>query len=1039
MPRVLIILITAVISFAAHADFFCMKQNFAANESALEGHISNVQQDSVGFLWFATWNGLVRFDGYNFHVFQPILFSDGNIDSNRIYNIRISSSGDIWCVSSDNCLYLFDRDSMKFQNLHKRIPEISDKKVKVITPMKNGVTWIVFKDFTALRLNDNAPLDGYRFIGDADNVTKSNPRINSISRTDIGDEWFIADNKARNITRGYSVTGMYRSVYSLNGSNMLIANDGSIVRTDLKGNKIDKYIFDSAGPLVVNYTLSVDNRIVMATNRGVLIFNPSNDKFTSYGDFPVTYIFKDSRHRIWCFGENAVTGLIENINEDKFDILRSRQSSTKEVIKNPQIIFEQPSGEIILCPIGGVLSYYDESNGEIRDCIFQENESYWSNYSPEGIKKFLVDNDSNLWVFHENGADCINFKKRLFDHANNKTGQETRALAVDKSGRYWLADRSNQLRITDSTLDDGLYIDSDGRVGSAPAQFSRMAIYSILAAPDGDVWVGTKGDGLYLLKPKSGRDNAYDVSHFTASAKDRSLRTPTDTIYDIAIAEGNVWLGSYGNGLSVGVPTASGYRFSHVKNQPAGMKIRSIHYHGNNTLVLGTADGLVTVDIKNLNAPRFFINRFRKEDWGLKGNDVMGVINCNDSLYVCVFGNGLSRIDSGNLLSDELHFTNFPIPSSASAGQIKTAMTDGSSIWVVSEKSISKFSPRTGLYTIYDKDNFMGHFGLSEAKPVLADGCFIVGTTDGVMRFNPDDTELNECDNRRIAITGIRYQNDMEIHPLNDTDSIILSPDRRSFALYLSAMKFGGENNIRFRYRLEGYDQGWNYASENHPEITYNNLRPGHYNLIIECTGPDGAWQQSARNIYLYAKPRFTETTMFKVIIALICALAICSLGYATIYFKKMRNEIQKKYSLLMSIDHISRNYKAEKAEETPLEEPDEESLDKKFIEESVKFINENIDNPELVVEDLARNAGMSRTAYFNRMKHITGLSPIGFIKQMRIKSALQLLEQEKSMSITDIAYHVGFTDPKYFSRCFKSEMGLTPSQYIESRKDSNQ
>ncbi|MDE7136557.1 MAG: hypothetical protein K2N91_07980 [Muribaculaceae bacterium] len=171
-----------------------------------------MQQDSVGFLWFATWNGLVRFDGLNFHVFQPILFSDGSIDSNRIYNIRISSSGDIWCVSSDNCLYLFDRDSMKFQNLHKLIPEISDKKVKVITPMKNGVTWILFKDFTALRLNDKAPLDGYRFIGDADNVAKSNPRINSISRTDIGDEWFLTESKAINISRDYSVAGKYRSV-----------------------------------------------------------------------------------------------------------------------------------------------------------------------------------------------------------------------------------------------------------------------------------------------------------------------------------------------------------------------------------------------------------------------------------------------------------------------------------------------------------------------------------------------------------------------------------------------------------------------------------------------------------------------------------------------------------------------------------------------------------------------------------------------------------------------------------------------------------
>jgi transcriptional regulator GlxA family with amidase domain len=59
-------------------------------------------------------------------------------------------------------------------------------------------------------------------------------------------------------------------------------------------------------------------------------------------------------------------------------------------------------------------------------------------------------------------------------------------------------------------------------------------------------------------------------------------------------------------------------------------------------------------------------------------------------------------------------------------------------------------------------------------------------------------------------------------------------------------------------------------------------------------------------------------------------------------------------------------------------------------------------------------------------------LSPIDFIKQMRIKKALKLME-DTSLSITDIAYKVGFADPKYFSKCFKAEMGMTPKQYANS------
>lgn len=1036
MPKIFLIFIFALLPLAANADLFCRKYNFAPDESALENHISNVQQDSSGFMWFATWNGLVRFDGYNFHVFQPILNSDGSIFSNRIYNIRIASTGDIWNVSSDNRLYLFNRKTMEFKNLHSLIPEISEKKVKVITPLKSGVTWITFKDFTAIRLDDSRPTKNYRLFDKNSVELSGSTSINSISRTDIGEEWILTDRKAVNLTKGFSINGNFQSVYTLSGYNVLVSADGTLLRTDLSGKHTDKFCYDPEQPLRLNYSLHINHQLIMATDRGIIGFDPVDGNFVFYGDLPAIYLFKDSRHRVWGFGKNAVIGLIRDVRMEKMDIIRPTETETSEApMKNPQIIFELPTGEIILRPVGGVLSYFDEKSNRIAACLFHENEIYRSNYSPEGIKKFLVDHDSNLWVFHDRGADCINFKKKYFHHIANPSLLETRALAFDNTGRYWLTDRSNGLRITDRNFRNTLYIDRTGRFITTPTRFSNMPVYSIRTPADGNVWIGTKGDGLYLLEPSKGTNLKYEITHFSASATRQAEWIPTDTIYDITVSGGRIWLGSYGNGLSVGIRDKEGrYRFEHVRNQPPGMKIRTVYDNGDGVLIIGTADGLVTADVRNLASPKFYTNRFRTEKWGLKGNDVMEVVSCNGKIYVCIFGNGLSRIDSDNLLSDEIHFSNFMIPSSASAGQIKTAITDDKNIWVISEKSVSRFSTLSNLYTIYKSDNFTGHFGLSEAHPVAGNNLIAVGTTEGVMYFRPDDPGLSESATHHIAITGIRYQNDMEIRPINDTDSVRLTADRRSFALYLSAMKFGADENIRFRYMLSGYDKGWNYTSENHPEITYNNLPPGDYTLTIECSAHDGSWlNDSRKTIRIYAEPRFTETTGFRLIIVILCLFAICSLVYATIYFKRMRNEIQKKYSLLMSIDRMSRKYKSEQPANTN-EGPSEEERQRAFIENSVEFLNANLDNPGLVVEDLARNAGMSRTAYFNRMKQITGLSPVDFIKQMRIKRALKLLD-EGSMSISDIAYGVGFTDPKYFSRCFKAEMGMTPSQYLESRK----
>lgn len=87
----------------------------------------------------------------------------------------------------------------------------------------------------------------------------------------------------------------------------------------------------------------------------------------------------------------------------------------------------------------------------------------------------------------------------------------------------------------------------------------------------------------------------------------------------------------------------------------------------------------------------------------------------------------------------------------------------------------------------------------------------------------------------------------------------------------------------------------------------------------------------------------------------------------------------------------------------------------------------------KLMVDDFACYLGMSRTAYYNKMKELTGLSPVEFIRQLRIKKALLLME-DGGYTITEVAYMTGFNDPKYFSRCFKAEMGMSPTAYAAEK-----
>ncbi len=182
--------------------------------------------------------------------------------------------------------------------------------------------------------------------------------------------------------------------------------------------------------------------------------------------------------------------------------------------------------------------------------------------------------------------------------------------------------------------------------------------------------------------------------------------------------------------------------------------------------------------------------------------------------------------------------------------------------------------------------------------------------------------------------------------------------------------------------------------------------------------------------------PRFTETIFFTITVSVLAALLIVGLVAAVVYFMKMRNALQKKYSLLMTVEKISSTLDSDAARRSAAD--DDESRKKKFIEDSLRYVDDNISNTELVVEDLARHLGMSRTAYYNMMKETTGLAPVDFIRQIRIKRALKYLAMNQ-YSISEVAYMVGFSDPKYFSRCFKAEMAMTPTQYVGSNRAETQ
>lgn len=120
-------------------------------------------------------------------------------------------------------------------------------------------------------------------------------------------------------------------------------------------------------------------------------------------------------------------------------------------------------------------------------------------------------------------------------------------------------------------------------------------------------------------------------------------------------------------------------------------------------------------------------------------------------------------------------------------------------------------------------------------------------------------------------------------------------------------------------------------------------------------------------------------------------------------------------------------NFK-KKIEITP-SEIEIKTMDEKFVEKAVAIVEENIGNSEFLVEDLCKEMAMSRVYFYKKILALTDKSPSEFIRFIRLKRAADLLSKSQ-MFVNEIAFQVGFNDPKYFRKYFKEEFGITPNEY---------
>jgi AraC-like DNA-binding protein len=144
---------------------------------------------------------------------------------------------------------------------------------------------------------------------------------------------------------------------------------------------------------------------------------------------------------------------------------------------------------------------------------------------------------------------------------------------------------------------------------------------------------------------------------------------------------------------------------------------------------------------------------------------------------------------------------------------------------------------------------------------------------------------------------------------------------------------------------------------------------------------------------------------------------------------------------LRLRIDNIIENRRrllqdypkpSEGGQEKPLT-PEEE-----FLKKATECLEAHMSDPTYDRETFASDMGASPSTLYNKLRTITGMNVSSFIRDVRMKEARRLAEQDPSQRISDLAYKVGFQDPKYFSTCFKKHFGMQPKEFMDSLQTKN-
>ena len=787
--------------------------------------------DDYGYLWIATWNGVSRFDGYNFYNYRTGIMSGVKGLHNRIDRMTIDQSQNIWLKMYDGRIFVLNRQTDRIEDPLEGISGHDEFGVDYFfVPYVSSVGDVYFSfgetGLYKLRLDRNGKKH--------DQIMTGNLTATCLVEGYQNDLW----------------VGTNKGVHRINASNMSLEKNG--------------YFLD-------------ENISCLATNGYNIFAGTKSGKIMqfSYGQEPtlvkdigeeVTGLFVDSHGTIWY---SDLKDGAYRLNPENGDVKRFTQRVLIPEYTSRGAEFAEAMGVVWVRMNHGGYGYYNRESDEIE--YFHNDPSNPWNLS-NSVNARLEMNDGVVWESTiRRGLEKLEVLKRtitrtlLISDSEDPMDNEVRAMCYDpKRHLTFLCNKRGKIFIFDAHGNHTGTIthDSKGNPISRP--------YGMSMDSKGNYWVCDKDNGVYKITPTGGGYNIQNFRHDDNNLWSLSSNAAYQAVED---REGNIWIATYGGGVNILRKNKAGnYIALHSKNAlkryplNAHQKVRTLALAKDGKVWAGTTDGILIMSMHNNNVSIEQMKMTERLEDGLMSYDIVCLASdAKGTMWIGTNSGGLSyatkRDEKGAWM-----FKNYGIADGLPSEEIRSITFDEkNNVWFSTDHMLSSFDVKKQIFTTYSQLDGVDETMCSEGSAIMAEGgSILIGTLNGYYTIDRKKLKNERGSLLKLRITDFYLNDELQSPRLNQTFDYYVPENRRvvlpshgdEFAFRFAALNYQLQHRIVYQYKLEGYDHDWVNADKSRM-ASYRGLAAGTYRFQAKAFLLESPEAYDVRTIEVVVPPSF--------------------------------------------------------------------------------------------------------------------------------------------------------------------------------------